>query len=63
MSRIEQIIRMLHSVTEYDIIDCGFDTNGHECYVIRNLAVNPSTLILNNLNIADFPEWCGKCKN
>lgn len=54
---------MLHSVTEYDIIDCGFDTNGHECYVIRNLAVNPSTLILNNLNIADFPEWCGKCKN
>jgi hypothetical protein len=63
MTNIEQLIQMLHSVTEYDIIDCGYDSNGHKCYAIRNLATRPSTMILGNLDNADFPEWCGKSKN
>lgn len=59
---IEQLIQMLHSVTEYDIIDCGEDEDGHKCYAIRNLSDKPSTLLLGNLNTSDFPEWLGKNK-
>ncbi len=62
MNHIEQLIQMLHSVTEYDIIDCGYDDNGHKCYAIRNLANKPSTLLMGNLETNDFPEWCGKDK-
>lgn len=62
MLTIEQVIQMLHSVTEYDVIDCGFDVDGHKCYAIRNLARNPSMLLLDNLEVNDFPEWCGKSK-
>ena len=54
---------MLHSVTEYDIIDCGLDANGNRCYAIRNLSDSPSTLSLSNLEINNFPEWCGKNTN
>jgi hypothetical protein len=53
---------MLHSVTEYDIIDCGYDSDGHKCYAIRNLSIQPSMLLLGNLEVTDFPEWCGKDK-
>lgn len=63
MSEIETLIQMLHSVTEYDITDCGYDANGNKCFVIRNLAQNPSMLILGNLEINDFPEWLGKSNN
>jgi hypothetical protein len=63
MTNIEQLIQMLHSVTEYDIIDCGYDSNGYQCYAIRNLATKPSTMLLGNLDTTDFPEWCGKSKN
>jgi hypothetical protein len=62
MNHIEQLIQMLHSVTEYDVIDCGRDENGHKCYAIRNLANKPSTILLGNLDTDDFPEWCGKDK-
>lgn len=54
---------MLHSVTEYDVIDCGHDSEGHKCYAIRNLSDSPSTLLLGNLEVSDFPEWLGKSKN
>ena len=60
---IEQLIKMLHSVTEYDIIDCGHDSDNNKCYAIRNLATKPSMLLLGNLEITDFPEWCGKDKS
>jgi len=63
MNSIEQLIQMLHSVTEYDIIDCGYDSDGNKCYAIRNLATKPSTILLGNLETTDFPEWCGKSKN
>jgi hypothetical protein len=63
MSHIEQLIQMLHSVTEYDIIDCGQNSDGNKCYAIRNLSTKPSTLLLGNLETTDFPEWCGKSKN
>jgi hypothetical protein len=62
MNTIEQLIQMLHSVTEYDIIDCGKDSDGNKCYAIRNLSTKPSTLLLGNLETSDFPEWCGKDK-
>jgi hypothetical protein len=63
MNVIEQLVQMLHSVTEYDIIDCGLDANGNRCYAIRNLSDSPSTLSLSNLEINNFPEWCGKNTN
>ncbi len=63
MTNIEQLIKMLHSVTEYDIIDCGDDEDGHQCYAIRNLATKPSTLLLGNLETTNFPEWSGKNKS
>ena len=63
MNNIEQLIQMLHSVTEYDIIDCGYDSEGHKCYAIRNLSTSPSALLLGNLETTDFPEWSGKSKN
>ena len=63
MNQIEQLIRMLHSVTEYDIVDCGYDDHGHKCFAIRNLANKPSMLLLGNLNINDFPQWTGKDNN
>lgn len=62
MNEIEQLIQMLHSVTEYDITDCEHDKDGNKCYAIRNLSKNPSMLILGNLAINDFPEWLGKDK-
>jgi hypothetical protein len=62
MNSIEQLIQMLHSVTEYDIIDCGYDVDGHKCYAIRNISTKPSMLLLGNLKTTDFPEWCGKDK-
>jgi len=62
MNTIEQLIQMLHSITEYDIIDCDYDADGHKCYAIRNLSTKPSTLLLGNLETTDFPEWCGKDK-
>lgn len=62
-SDIKILIQMLHSVTEYDVIDCGYDSEGHKCYAIRNLAKSPSTLLLANLETSDFPEWLGKSKN
>jgi hypothetical protein len=62
MNTIEQLIQMLHSVTEYDIIDCGYDVDGHKCYAIRNISKKPSMLLLGNLETTDFPEWCGKDK-
>lgn len=54
---------MLHSVTEYDVTDCGYDENGNKCFAIRNLAGKPSMLLLGNLDIDMFPEWKGKCNN
>jgi hypothetical protein len=63
MNDIEQLIQMLHSVTEYDIIDCGLDDEGHKFYAIRNLSTKPSVLLLGNLETNDFPEWCGRSKN
>jgi hypothetical protein len=63
MDCIEQLIQMLHSVTEYDIIDYGYNSNGYKRYAIRNLSTRPSTILLGNLDTADFPEWCGKSKN
>jgi len=63
MNDIEQLVKMLHSVTEYDIVDCGYDSDNHKCYAIRNIANKPSTLILGNLDVSDFPEWLGKSKN
>jgi hypothetical protein len=62
MNAIEQLIQMLHSVTEYDIIDCGYDSDGYKCYAIRNISNKPSTLLLGNLDTNDFPEWRGKDK-
>jgi len=63
MSEIEILIKMLHSVTEYDITSCDYDINGNKCFVIRNLAKNPSMLILGNVEINNFPEWKGKSNN
>jgi hypothetical protein len=60
---IETLIQMLHSVTEYDIIDCGQDKDGHKCFAIRNLASKPSMILLGNLDINDFPQWKGKDNN
>ena len=57
---LETLIQMLHSVTEYDVIDCGNDSDGHKCYAIRNLADKPSMLLLGNLDINNFPQWLGK---
>ncbi len=54
---------MLHSVTEYDIVDCGYDNDGNKCYAIRNLSSKPSMLLLGNLEIQDFPQWMGKSNN
>lgn len=54
---------MLHSVTEYDIIDCGYDSNHNKCYAIRNLAEKPSMLLLGSLDISNFPQWLGKDNN
>ena len=63
MNPIEQLVQMLHSITEYDITDCGYDSDGNKCYAIRNLAKYPSMLVLGNLEIDDFPEWLGKDNN
>jgi hypothetical protein len=63
MNNIEQLVQMLHSVTEYDIIDCGHDDNENKCYAIRNLSSKPSMLLLGKLNIQMFPEWTGKDDN
>lgn len=60
---IEQLVQMLHSITEYDIIDYGYDDSGHKRYVIRNLAENPSVLSLGKLEMSMFPEWRGKSNN
>jgi hypothetical protein len=53
---------MLHSVTEYDIIDCGYDEHGYKCFAIRNLADKPSMLLLGSLDMNLFPDWKGKNK-
>ena len=63
MNHIEQLVQMLHSITEYDIVDCGYDSNGYKCYAIRNLSTTPSTLLMGNLDIDDFPQWKGKSNN
>lgn len=63
MKTIEQLVQMLHSVTEYDIIDCGCNVDGYQCYAIRNLSGKPSMLLLGNLDIDDFPQWLGKNNN
>lgn len=63
MNVIEQLVQMLHSVTEYDIRDCGYDERGHQCYAIRNLADKPSVLLLGKLEMSRFPEWEGKSNN
>lgn len=63
MNPVEQLVQMLHSVTEYDIIDCGYDNNGNKCYAIRNLASMPSMLLLGSLDVNDFPQWRGKSDN
>lgn len=60
---IETLIQMLHSVTEYDIIDFGCDSDGNKCFAIRNLSNQPSMLSLGNLEIDDFPQWNGKDNN
>lgn len=62
MTNIETLIQMLHSVTEYDVVECGYDTDGNQCYAIRNLASKPSMIILGNMEINDFPQWLGKSK-
>ena len=63
MNTIEQLVQMLHSVTEYDIIDCGKDENDHKCFAIRNLSCKPSMLLLGSLDMNLFPEWKGKNHN
>ena len=63
MLTIEILIKMLHSVTEYDIVDCGQDEYGNKCFAIRNLAGKPSMLLLDSLDINDFPQWRGKSNN
>jgi hypothetical protein len=63
MNTIEQLVQMLHSVTEYDIIDCGKDENGHKCFAIRNLCGKPSMLLLGSLDMNLFPDWKGKNNN
>lgn len=63
MNNIEQLVRMLHSVTEYDIIDYGYDEDGYKCFAIRNLSGKPSMLLLGNLDMNMFPEWKGKSNN
>lgn len=63
MNYIEQLVQMLHSVTEYDIIDCGYDSDGNKCYAIRNLSNKPSSLLLGNLDVDNFPQWKGKNNN
>ena len=63
MNDVEQLIQMLHSITEYDVIDCGDDENGNSCYAIRNLSAKPAMLLLNKLDINMFPEWKGKSNN
>lgn len=63
MTSVETLIQMLHSVTEYDITDCGYDSMNNKCYAIRNLANKPSMLILGNMDIKDFPQWLGKDNN
>lgn len=62
MTDIETLIQMLHSVTEYDIVECGYDADHNPCYAVRNLAQKPSMLILGNMEINDFPQWLGKSK-
>ena len=62
MNMIEQLVQMLHSVTEYDIIDCGYDEHGYKCFAIRNLAGKPSMLLLGSLDMNLFPDWKGKNK-
>jgi hypothetical protein len=62
MNMIEQLVQMLHSVTEYDIIDCGYDEHGYKCFAIRNLADKPSMLLLGSLDMNLFPDWKGKNK-
>ena len=63
MNQIEQLVQMLHSVTEYDIVDCGYDEYGNKCVAIRNLADKPSMLLLGSLDINNFPQWKGKSNN
>ena len=63
MNTIEQLVQMLHSVTEYDIIDCCKDENDHKCFAIRNLSCKPSMLLLGSLDMNLFPEWKGKNHN
>lgn len=63
MNPVEQLVQMLHSVTEYDIIDCGYDSDGNKCYAIRNIASMPSMLLLGSLDVNDFPQWKGKNNN
>lgn len=63
MNHIEQLVQMLHSVTEYDIIDCDYDSDGNKCYAIRNLSNKPSSLLLGNLDVDNFPQWKGKNNN
>lgn len=63
MNVIEQLVQMLHSITEYDIIDCGYDADGNKCYAIRNIASMPSMLLLGSLDVNDFPQWKGKSNN
>ena len=62
MNMIEQLVQMLHSITEYDIIDCGYDEHGYKCFAIRNLAGKPSMLLLGSLDMNLFPDWKGKNK-
>lgn len=57
----ETLIQMLHSVTEYDIIET--EENGYKSYAIRNLSSKPALLVLDKLNIQDFPQWLGKSNN
>lgn len=63
MNPTEQLVQMLHSVTEYDIVDCGYDECGNKCYAIRNLSNKPSMLLLGSLDIDNFPQWRGKNNN
>ena len=63
MNTIEQLIQMLHAITEYDIVDCGYDSDGNKCYAIRNLAHKPSMLLLGSLEVGDFVQWKGKSNN
>lgn len=54
----ETLIKMLHSVTEYDVIE--IESDGKVNYAIRNLAPKPSLLLLDELNIKDFPQWVSR---